>query len=162
MLASRAGRPGYCIVLSFGTNDLPRFPLYTAASYSPAKTRKGLQESPKATTMTTTRMGKGKGNDERKWGKGQPSRAIWEVLHIYGLLVPARKQISGKSRSEITLEPLGCKAAPFSSGRISAFATPEYYFPGKWHELRVVFVPRSTIRWILRRAYCELNVKYFS
>lgn len=35
---------------SFGTNDLPRFPLYIAASYSPAKTRKGLRESPKATT----------------------------------------------------------------------------------------------------------------
>lgn len=69
MVASRAGRPGYCIVLSFGTNDLPRFPLYTAASYSPAKTRKGLQESPKATTMTTT---KGKRERERreKMGKG--------------------------------------------------------------------------------------------
>lgn len=51
-MASRAGRPGYCIVFSFGTNDLPRFPLYIAASYSPAKTRKGLQESPKATTTT--------------------------------------------------------------------------------------------------------------
>lgn len=37
-------------MFSFGTNDLPRFPLYIAASYSPAKTRKGLQESPKATT----------------------------------------------------------------------------------------------------------------
>lgn len=70
MLASRAGRPGYCIVLSFGTNDLPRFPLYTAASYSPAKTRKGLQESPKATTMTTTGMGKGRGKRREKMGKG--------------------------------------------------------------------------------------------
>lgn len=49
-----AERPGYCIVFSFGTNDLPRFPLYIAASYSPAKTRKELQESPRAMTRGST------------------------------------------------------------------------------------------------------------
>jgi len=66
-MASRAGRPGYCIVFSFRTNDLPRFPLYIAASYSPAKTRKGLQESPKATTTTE---GEGGGLGEEKIGSG--------------------------------------------------------------------------------------------
>lgn len=70
-VASRAGRPGYCIVFSFGTNDLPRFPLYIAASYSPAKTRKGLQESPKATTTTTTEEGvRLRGRRREKMGKG--------------------------------------------------------------------------------------------
>jgi len=77
-MASRAGRLGYCIVFSFGTNDLPRFPLYIAASYSPAKTRKGLQESPKTTTTTAGVRWEGGGEegrgeegfDEEKIGSG--------------------------------------------------------------------------------------------
>lgn len=109
------------------------------------------------------------GGGERKWGKGQLSCAIWEVLHIYGLLVPARKQISGKSRSEITLESSGRKAAPFSSGRISAFATG-ILFSGEMARVSLASavtrrflncVSRSA-RWISRQAYCELNVKYLS
>lgn len=52
-------------MFSFGTNDLPRFPLYIAASYNPAKTRKGLQESPKATTTGNPTGGKGRLGEEK-------------------------------------------------------------------------------------------------
>lgn len=36
-VASRPGRPGYCIVFSFGTNDLPCFPLYCRELLQPCK-----------------------------------------------------------------------------------------------------------------------------
>lgn len=71
-------------------------PYIAASYYNPAKTRKGLCESHRESAT------EGEGGDgvekERGWsGKASERSTIWEVLHIYGLLVRARKQISGKS-----------------------------------------------------------------
>lgn len=114
---------GYCIVFSFGTNDLPCFPLYCRELLQPPQKHVRGCKSHRATTA-------GRSGGKRRGGGRRANRTIWEVLHIYGLLVRARKQISGKSWSEITLEPLGRKAAPFSRRQISAGSpSPEYYFP---------------------------------
>lgn len=59
-------------MFSFGTNDLPRFPLYIAVSYSPAKTRKGLRESPKATTTTTKGVSTGVVGEKTGRGVTEP------------------------------------------------------------------------------------------
>lgn len=79
-------------------------PYIAASYYNPAKTRKGLRESPWVGDggegmASRKRNGRGRGRGRgggREWS-GKASRTIWEVLHIYGLLVRARKQISGKS-----------------------------------------------------------------
>lgn len=119
--------------------------------------KRRLRGCRRAERAAATRENRGRKERGRERGR-LASRAIWVVLHIYGLLVPARKQISGKSRSEITLEPLGRKAAPFSSERIypSCVCRAEYYFPGKWHAASFLASRFLSIR--ARFGFCESSL----
>lgn len=91
-----------------------------AASYCLAKTHKGLRyiircgcgnkgwlSSGETCNPESLREPSGGGTSpmeraKKAVAKLQAPNAIWEVLHIYGLLFSASKQISGKSELEIT------------------------------------------------------------
>lgn len=103
----RLGRDdrGYCIVFSFGTNDLPCFPLYCRELLQPPQKHvRGCESHRESATegrgwrreRETGGRRTEREEEEEEWS-GKASRTIWEVLHIYGLLVRARKQISSKS-----------------------------------------------------------------
>lgn len=100
-VASRAGRPRILHCVFFRDKWFTVFPLILPrATTTPAKTRKGLRESPwvgdGGEGMASRKRNGRNGREGEEWS-GKASRTIWEVLHIYGLLVRARKQISSKS-----------------------------------------------------------------